>query len=153
MISFKEYKKYYLNYVDRLLGIREQELDVMAVSDVERRMYFNYVEGTRILLLVTFIETNFLEREQVRSLRNFENDDSIATGIIQSELSCFYYVRDCVGHNPKMELFDSGGNTVAFLAECNANRFSCVEIVNNAINITPEAVKKLHMMIRTFYEV
>lgn len=125
----------------------------MSVSDAERKMYFNCAEGTRILLLVAFVETNFLDREQVRSLRKFENVDSIAAGIKQSELSCFYYVRDCAGHNPKMELFGPSRNTDAFLAECNSNRFRCVEILNNAINVRPEAVRRLHMMIRAFYRV
>ena len=62
MINFEDYKKYYLRYIDRVLGLREQEFGCMGISENERILFSNYEIGTKVLLMISFIEANFLNK-------------------------------------------------------------------------------------------
>jgi len=153
MTSFNDYKHYYLNYVDRLLGIREQEFDCMTISPEERVLFFNYLLGTKTVLMIAFIESNFLTRSQMKSLRKFEEVDGIPSNIHQPLLSCFIYIRDCIAHNPKLILLPSGTNTSGFVRAINEGKFNYAKIDGASIIIDERAIQKLHLTIRGFFNI
>ncbi len=152
MISFEDYKHYYLHYVNRVLGVREQEFDCTESSEEEKELFFNYATGTKILLMVAFIESNFLTSSQMKRLRKFEVIDEIPNNIHQSLLSSFIYIRDCVAHNPRIVLLSSGHNTDEFLRIINEGKFKYAKIQDTNIIVNEGAIHYLHLTVRKFFE-
>lgn len=151
MIPFEDYKYYYNRYINCVLGVREQEFSIMNVSEEEKRNFFNYATGTKLLLMVAFIESNFLTSSQMKKLRKFEEIDGIPDNIHQSLLSSFIYIRDCIAHNPRIELLPSGQNTDEFLKIIEEG-FHFAEIQDTSIIIKEDAIHYLHLTIRKFFE-
>lgn len=153
MIAFQEYKYYYNRYINSLLGVREQEFDTMDISEAEKRNFFNYATGTKVLLMVAFIESNFLTSSQMKKLRKFEEIEGIPDNIHQSLLSSFIYIRDCIAHNPRIELLPSGQNTDEFLKIINEGKFHFVKIQGTSIILNEDVIQHLHLTVRDFFEV
>ncbi len=151
MISFEDYKYHYNNYINRVLGVREQEFDIMNLSEEDKKLFFNYVTGTKILLMVAFIESNFLTSSQMKKLRKFEIIDGIPNNIHQSFLSSFIYIRDCIAHNPRIELLPSGHNTDEFLRIINEGKFHFAKIQDTNIIINEGIIHHLHLTVRKFF--
>lgn len=150
-MEFDDYKYFYLNFVDRLLGIREQEFDCMNITEEKKQSFFNYALGAKLLLMVAFIESNFLSKSQMKSLRKFEQIEGIPDSINQSILSCFIYIRDAIAHNPRVELLPPGYNTDAFVRAVDECNFHFAKIDNSTIKIEYNAIHCLHLMVRNFY--
>lgn len=151
MISFKDYIKYYLRYINSLLGIREQEYDTMEISQVEKDVYNNYLNGTKLLLMISFIESNFLTAIKMKSLRKFESIDDIPSAVHQQHLSCFIYIRDCIAHNPNMLLLPSGTNTDNFISSTSEGNFNYASIDGEKIILNSNSIHYLHLIIRELY--
>lgn len=152
MISFEEYKHYYLNFISSVLGVREQELDVRGISDGEKNEFYNYSYGIKILYLVSFIESNFLTKQEFKQLRRFKLITDFNHNVNQEKLSCFIYIRDCVAHNPNLELLPSGTNTDAFIEKIEKGAFNYAQIRENKVLIQPRSIHSFHLMIRRFYK-
>ena len=151
-MTLEEYKVYYLKFVNCLLGIREQELGVMDLTEEEKQSYFNDSLGVKLLLMVAFIESNFLSKSQMKSLRNFREVEGIPSSINQKMLSCFIYLRDAIAHNPKVELLSPGSNTDAFVEAVNEHEFNLAKIEGSVIQIDNRAINRLHLMVKEFYK-
>ena len=152
MTSFKDYKYYYNHYINSLLGVREQEFDSINLPEKDKKLFFNYATGTKILLMVAFIESNFLTSKKMKKLRKFEVIDDIPNNIHQSHLSAFIYIRDCIAHNPRIELLPSGHNTDQFLQMINEGKFHFAKIEDTKIIIKENVIQYLHLIVRDFFE-
>jgi hypothetical protein len=101
--------------------------------------------------MIAFIESNFLSKSQMKSLRKFEEIGGIPNSINQYTLSCFIYLRDAIAHNPRVELLPSGCNTDAFVRAVNEHKFNFAKIEDPVIQIDDRAIHHLHLMVRKFY--
>lgn len=151
MMTFNDYKKYYHRYINSVLGLREQEFDCMNITESERTLFSSYEVGTKVLLMVAFIESNFLNKAQLKSLRKFEEPDAISVGVNFTQLSCFVYIRDCMAHNPNMLLLPDGQNTIKFTGMVSAGRFNFATINKENITVLESSIHQLHLTIRKFY--
>ena len=151
MTPFEDYKHYYSRYIDSLLGIREQEFDCMDITNEEKKLFANYMTGTKISLMIAFIESNFINNRQMRDLRKFNEIEGIPNDIHQSLLSCFIYIRDCIAHNPRLILLSPGDNTDNFVRILNEGGFNFATIRGENITIDNSAIHHLHLTIRRFY--
>ena len=151
MIQFEDYKYYYNNYINRVLGVREQEFSIMNLSEEDKKLFFNYATGTKILLMVAFIESNFLTPSKMKKLRKFERIDDIPNNIHQSLLSSFIYIRDCIAHNPRIELLPTGENPDKFIQIINEGKFNFAKIQDTNIIINEDVIHYLHLTVRKFF--
>lgn len=87
----------------------------------------------------------------MRSLRNFEETDSISDDINLTQLSCFIYIRDCIAHNPNILLLPEGNNTNSFIQTVSKGRFNFATIESREITIFDNSIHQLHLTIRKFY--
>ena len=149
MMTFEEYKRYYWNLTNFVLGGNEANLSIKELSLAEKSNCFNNLYGLTILALITFIESNFLTKRELRSLRNFEETNSIPSEIHQSHLSCFIYIRDCFAHNPSAYLLPPATNTEGFLSVI--GNFSGADVFDDRILIKPNSIHQLHLIIRILY--
>ena len=151
MVSFEEYKHHYLNFISSILGIREQELDIRGISDGEKNEFYNYSYGIKILYLVSFIESNFLTKQEFKQLRRFELIPNFDHNIQQRKLSCFIYIRDCVAHSPSIKLLPKGINTDAFIEIVEKGAFGYAQIIENKVLIDSRSIHTFYLMIRKLY--
>lgn len=115
-------KQEYLTYkLDLTLGVLGGGHAHFAITDEDgqRRPEFDNLRGgLTVLAPISLIESRFLRgppRGTMRRLRNFQPILTLASTIDQRRLSCYLYIRDCFGHDPKAKLFPSTQlNTIGF---------------------------------------
>ena len=128
-----------------------KKLDSMDITNEEKELFVSYMLGTKISLMIAFIESNFIDTTQMKVLRKFKKIEGIPSDIHQSLLSCFIYIRDCIAHNPKLILLSPGDNTDNFVRILNEGGFNFATIKGEEITIDSGAIHHLHLTIRRFY--
>ena len=129
-MTIDEYKVYYIDFVQDILGpaVKRANGDLKLQADPARQArYENLKNGLLILGMVSFIESNFLQRAQIKSLRKFEPClPPLPAKVNATHVSCYLYIRDCVAHDPSAKLLPPGLNTTGFCAAVNSCAFPWV---------------------------
>ena len=149
----QEYLTYYQDLTRGALGGGHAHF-ASTDEDGQRRPEFdNLRRGLTVLALITVIESRFLhdqpDRPMVR-LRKFQPVHTLAPTIDQRRLSCYFYIRDCFGHDPKAKLFPSTQlNTIGFESALADGSFPFARIENSAIKIVD--THALHQIVLAFF--
>lgn len=156
-MTIEEYRNWYIRFLITTIGPsvkREANNDQKLASDQLMLTDFeNKKNGIMILLLVSILESNFLTREDLRNLRNFETSTTVLPiSINQHHLSCFIYLRDCFAHNPSGIALNDGNNTRCFRLALESGTFNLATILDNHIKINPNAIHEMHLNILRLFE-
>lgn len=150
-MSKEEFNQYYLDLTLGALGGNYAHFQIVYGDDNSKKNKLdNYRSGLIVLALVSFIESNFLDREQIKNIRNFRTVDRIPPSINQTHLSCYFYLRDCYAHNPFSNLLSSGPNTKGFEEALASNNFRFASILENKVVI--ENTHELKLLVLRFFE-
>jgi len=145
-----DYRGYYLDLTLGIIAGNHAHFQItMEPDDPKKVIYKNYQRGLTVLALVSLIESNFLNKKEMRALRKFEAVPDLNSTINQDHLSCYIYLRDCYAHNPFSKLLTLGTNTDKFKATLNSNNFPFARIEENNVYIVD--THELHLLVLRFY--
>lgn len=149
-MNLNEYNEYYRSYIDTALAYNELD-ECIYEYDEKREVYVNYIYAIKVMLLIAVIENNFTGKSGLRDLRNFKTVSGLKV-IHQSILSCFVYVRDCIGHNVSLEMFETDGANDKQFRKCIENK-ECpyIRLDGNKILLDHGCIHYLHLMILGLY--
>jgi hypothetical protein len=146
----EEFSRYYLNLtLGALCGNHAHFQITCGDDDSTKEEYDKYRSGLIVLALISFIESNFLSKQQIKDLRNFKTVIGIPPSIDQTHLSCYLYLRDCYAHNPFSELLPSGVNTSGFIQAINSHNFEFASVTGNTVVI--ENTHELKLLVLRFF--
>lgn len=153
-MTLDEYKRFYIDFVVTVLDPavkREASCDLKLQADPARQAeYENLKNGLVILALVSFIESNFLTKQQMRQLRQFRSCTSpMPTSINPTHISCFIYIRDCIAHGPSAQLLSNGLNTESFLSVIKSGQFPWASVTSATLDIG--GAHELHLNVLRFF--
>ena len=149
-MQIEDYRCYYLDLsLGILAGNRAHFQITMEQDDPKIAIYKNYQRGLMVLALVSLIESKFLNKQDMKSLRKFEVLPNLNTAINQNYLSCFIYLRDCYAHNPCSKLLPSGVNTDGFKKALSSGSFTFAKIEGDNFYISD--THQLHLLVLRLY--
>ena len=151
-----EYAAYYIRFLVTTLGPavkREAKNDEGLQKDAALQADLeNKKNGLIVLTLVSFIESNFLTKPDLKLLRQFQPPTTaIAPSINITHLSCFIYLRDCFAHDPNAVLLGAGTNTSSFCAAVFSGAFPWATISGQSITVVPNGIHELHLNVLRFF--
>jgi hypothetical protein len=150
VMSVEEFRRYYLDLTLGALGGNHAHFQITCGDDDSiKKEHDKYRRGLVVLALISFIESNFLNKQQIKDIRNFKTVAGISSSINQTHLSCYLYLRDCYAHNPFSELLSSGLNTSGFIQAINSNNFEFANIIGN--NVVIENTHELKLLVLRFF--
>ena len=151
-----EYATYYIHFIVTILGPsvnREAhnnlglQADLVLQADLE-----NKKNGLVVLTLVSFIESNFLTKADLKLLRQFQAPTTpLPSAVNAAPLSSFIYLRDCFAHNPSGVLLGAGTNTSSFCAAVASGAFPWAIISGKSITVVPTGIHELHLNVLRFF--
>lgn len=145
-----EFNRYYLDLTLGALGGNSAHFQITCEDDDSiKKEHDKYRRGLIVLALMSFIESNFLNKQQIKDLRTFKTVIGIPSSINQTHLSCYLYLRDCYAHNPFSELLPSGQNTSGFMQAISSSNFAFANIVGN--NVVIENTHELKLLVLRFF--
>jgi hypothetical protein len=153
-----EYAAYYIRFLVTTLGPsvkREAHNDEALQNDLALQADLeNKKNGLIVLALVSFIESNFLTKTDLKLLRQFQAPSTvIPPSVNTAHLSSFIYLRDCFAHNPDAVLLGAGTNTSAFSTAVASGAFPWATISGKSITVIPTGIHQLHLnVLRLFGE-
>ena len=153
-MNVEEYRRYYLDltlgtfggnhahFVCSIENITERE----AAIDKSRRVRQRQI----VFHLISLIETEFLSQDDMRALRKFSTVPSVPATVNSTHLSCFIYIRDCVGHHASAKLFASTQpNTIGFMNAITSGAFPYATL--NGDFIDSANTHELHLIVLRFF--
>ena len=151
-----EYAAYYIRFIVTVLGPavnREAHNDQGLMSDPALQADLeNKKNGLIVLTLVSFIESNFLPKADLKLLRQFQAPaQALPSTLNQLHISCFIYLRDCFAHNPTGALLGAGINTAAFTAAVASGAFPWASVSGQSITVVPTGIHELHLNVLRFF--
>jgi hypothetical protein len=151
-MTVDEYIRYYLEFI--MVGIGSSVMRAANAlprleSDLPRQQdYENTKRGLTVLLLVSFIEANFLSGNDMSLLRKFTPPRTTLSALVNPiHLSGFIYLRDSFAHDPSGVLFGEGDNTSGFARAVADGTFPWATIAGNSITVDPSATRELHFIV------
>lgn len=152
-MNVEEYRRYYLDltlgtfggnhahFVCSIENITERE----AALDKSRKMRQRQI----VFHLVSLIETEFIQGD-MRVLRNFSTAPTVPASVNSIHLSCFIYIRDCVGHHASAKLFASTQpNTIGFMNAITSGAFPYATLNGDFIDCAN--THELHLIVLRFF--
>lgn len=150
----EEYLAYYQDLTRGALGGGHAHFAITDEDGQRRPEFDNLRRGLTVLALISLIESRFLIRQPrgtMRRLRNFQPVLTLASTIDQRRLSCYIYIRDCFGHDPRAKLFPSTQpNTIEFESAIVDGLFPFATIEKSAIKIVD--THALHQIVLGFFD-
>ena len=151
-----EYANYYINFIVTTLGPavkREAQNDQGLAADTALEADLeNKKTGLIVLALVSFIESNFFTKNDMRLLRKFQEPiDALPSTVNATHLSSFIYLRDCFAHNPMGVLLGPGPNTSAFCTAVTSGLFCWATISGQSLTVSPACIHELHLNVLRFF--
>lgn len=153
-MNVEEYRRYYLDltlgtfggnhahFVCSIEDISERE----ASLDTSRKMRQRQI----VFHLISLIETEFIQRD-LKVLRNFSTSSTVPASVNSTHLSCFIYIRDCVGHHASAKLFASTQpNTIGFMDAITSGAFPYATL--NGDYIDSVNTHELHLIVLRFFD-
>jgi hypothetical protein len=155
-MTIQEYSAYYTDFLVTTLGPavkREADSDIGLKNDQARQVDLeNKKNGLIVLLLVAFIESNFLKKPVLTELRQFKAPKTgIPNSVDPLHLSCFVYLRDCFAHDPQAVLLPGGQNTTDIKNAVSKGLFPWVTISGSSIKVGSEGILALHHIVLRFF--
>lgn len=155
-MTLDQYSKWYTKFVLGALfpAIKKAAfVDQNLGKDSQRQKEFEINKNMLVIVnLVAIIEAHFLDPDQRKNIRKFEN---LATPlnhqINETYLSCFYYLRDSYAHHGEPILFTSSISTTHFKSTVNSGGFPFASISGDTISIDGTAVHELHEIALTLF--
>jgi hypothetical protein len=151
----EEYSRFYVDFIVTILGPsvkREANCDLKLQSDLKRQAeYENQKNGLVVLALVSFIESNFLQKADLKQLRQFQAPQTVLPPTVNAaHLSCFIFLRDCFAHNPAAVLLGPGTNTSAFTAAVTTGTFPWASVAGQSVTVDSAGLHELHLIVLRF---
>ncbi len=153
-LNVDEYRKYYLDLTLGTFGGNQAHFDCSYEVSNEREVAIEKSRKTRqrqiVFHLVSLIETEFLSHDDMRALRKFLTLASVPAAVNSTHLSCFIYIRDCVGHHASAKLFaPTQPNTMCFANAVASGTFPHVTL--NGDFIDSANTHELHLIVLRFF--
>jgi hypothetical protein len=155
-MTLDEYRRYYTDFIITILGPsvnREAHCDLKLQKDSKRQAELeNWKNGIIVVELVSFIESNFLQKSALKKLRQFGVLGAmLPSPVNQTHLSCFIYLRDCFAHSPTGVLLGPGANTSGFIGAVASGAFPWAMVDGQNVVIVPAGLHELHLIALRFF--
>ena len=148
-MNVTEYNEFYLDLKLGVLGGNRAHFSITDPLEEKSTQVRNSLCGLRVLVLVSFIESNFLSRAAMKSLRRFDIPLGLPNAVIPAHLSSFIYIRDCFAHGPTAQLLSSGRNTQRFVAAVDSGAFPHASVCQGRVCV--HDVHALHLIVLRFF--
>lgn len=144
-----QYRAYYLDLILGTLGGNRAHFAITDETGEAAKRSANYRSGLVVLALVSLIEANFLSKQELRKIRNFETLRSLPPSVDLTHLACYAYIRDCFAHNPSANLLPPGINTTGFLSAVQLGKFPFAGLSGNQVVVND--THQLHLIVLRFF--
>ena len=149
-MTINEFNDYYLNLKLGVLGGNHGHFDSVNAGLETLEKSKRYRMGLMVLAVVSLIEANFLNKQDLRTIRNFEISSNVPATVNSTHLACYIYIRDCFAHNPEAMLLPEGKNTNGFLSAVGRGEFPYGSISDNKVIV--QNTDQLGSIARRFFE-
>lgn len=150
-MDLNEYKQYYKQFVETAIQYNENDAPFHKY-DVKKDVFCNYLDAIRIMLLLAVIEKNLISKTAFRNLRGFKDVEQLKE-FHPKLLSCFLYIRDCIGHDVELKVFPSDKDKDrAFKQIVSSGNFGFATLDGDSIILRNQPVWWLHQTIVRMYE-
>lgn len=149
-MNVDEYRNYHLDLTLGTFGGNQAHFNCSYEDLNEREVAIEKSRKTRqrqiVFHLVSLIETEFLSQDDMKALRKFSTVSSVPATVNSTHLSCFIYIRDCVGHHASAKLFaPTQPNTMKFMNAVSSGAFPHVAL--NGDFIDSANTHELHLIV------
>lgn len=143
------YRAYYLDLILGTLGGNRAHFSITDETGDATSRAVRYRGGLVVLALVSLIEANFISKQDLRTIRNFGTLPTLLPGVNPTQLSCYFYIRDCFAHNPEAQLLPQGNNTAGFLAAVQSGHFPFGSALGTQVVVND--THPLHLIVLRFF--
>lgn len=153
-MNVDEYGKYYLDLTLGTFGGNQAHFDCSYEDLIEREAAIDKSRRVRqrqiVFHLISLIETEFLNKANMKALRKFKRVPTVPASVNSTHLSCFIYIRDCVGHHASAKLFaPTQPNTIGFMNAITSGAFPYATL--NGDFIDSANTHELHLIVLRFF--
>ena len=148
-MTLADYRTYYLDLILGTLGGNHAHLAITDETGDATERSARYRRGLTVLALVSLIESNFLSKQDLKTLRKFEVPITFPSKVNSTHLACYIYVRDCFAHNPEALLLPQGTNTTGFLLALQSGHFPFGNVSDTQVAVND--THQLHLIVLRFF--